>query len=116
MSSSGWLDEFKAEKNAWWITWAIIVVFGIIAMLILASLPPVIPIFYSLPWGQERLMAKSASLIIVAGAALLFGFNTVVARKCMQIDKFLGRMLIWSSVIAVTLLLLSLVNVWLLFL
>lgn len=76
--------------------------FLIQASLILVSwgnLPPEVPIFYSLPWG-EYLASPLALWILPLSAFLTFSFNMWLAEFPLRQNVFLGRTLILSALVA----------------
>lgn len=42
-------------------------------------LPPVVPLWYSLPWGTDQLAAPLWLLVLPLGSALIFGINVVIS-------------------------------------
>lgn len=46
-----------------------------------AKLPPLIPFFNSLPWGQERLGKLELVFLVPAGTLLILILNTYIAKR-----------------------------------
>lgn len=110
-----WWSRHKGERIAWiWTT--IILGLGLpFVWLITKALPPQIPLFYSLPWGEQQLaMTYFMILISVANIALWIA-NTVLASLCFKIDDFLGRSAIWGSIVIAVLVHLALIKIWMVF-
>ena len=75
------------------------------------ALPPEIPWFYSLPWGDGQLIPKNWLLIIVISFGAILVLNTILARVLGKEEELLRRILIWGAVASELLMLLSLVRV-----
>ncbi len=86
----------------------------IILALSFYKLPPEVPLYYSRPYGQERL-ASSLSLWLLPGISLVIqliamrGAGTVLEK-----DKLLAQILVWSGGLVGMMVLVSLVKIiWL---
>lgn len=64
-----------------------------------AKLPPQIPLFYSLPWGEGWLIDKSKLWMILAGFALIWFVNNLLALIVSKQEVLLGAYLAWGSAI-----------------
>lgn len=62
-------------------------------------LPPEVPLFYSRPWGEERLVASEELWIIPTSCGAIFVVNTVLMWLFYPREKDLARILAASSVI-----------------
>lgn len=63
-----------------------------------SGLPPKIPLFYSLPWGQAQLVNKQQFLLLPA-VLLLFGLaNTLIASQLHKLQTVLIRSLLLSLI------------------
>lgn len=70
-------------------------------------LPPKVPLFYSLPWGQDELVNKQQFLLLPAILAGLTFINTLITSQIHPIQTVLKRLLMLSlllinSVILIT--------------
>lgn len=75
------------------------------------NLPPEIPWFYSLPWGEDQLIMKNWLLAVVVSFGGLLLLNTALARILANNEELLRRILVWGGVVMELLLFLSLVRV-----
>ena len=70
----------------------------IIAFLIFfRNLPPEIPWFYSLPWGEEILVNKfifGGGLVVLL---LVIGVNFFIARRYEKSDKVVAKVIEWAT-------------------
>lgn len=67
------------------------------------DLPPRLPLFYSLPWGQSQLVAKEQFFLLPATLTLIILINTVLALNLHSLQYPLRRMLL-SSLVMISLL------------
>jgi hypothetical protein len=75
---------------------------GLVLILVLVlwtRLPARLPLFYSLPWGEDQLASKSWFLILPLICFLLVVFNLRLAASLIKKEVLLARILIWSTVI-----------------
>jgi hypothetical protein len=97
----------KADKIVrWGMTFSFILLLfqaGLLAAFYL-KLPPVIPLFNQLPWGEERLGIKYEFLLPLAITSIFFLFNYVLLRKLYITMPLVSR------IIGVTTLLASLLS------
>lgn len=63
------------------------------------SLPPYIPIFNQLPWGDQRLGQTQAIFIPVIAAVIIFFFNVSLSKFIYRKIPLAARMLIMTSLI-----------------
>ncbi len=59
--------------------------------------PPQVPLWYSKPWGNERLVPPLFLLIPVAVSALIYGMNIFVANKFATDHPMFARVLFLTS-------------------
>lgn len=63
------------------------------------KLPPLIPLYYSHPWGESQL-AGPIFLLLLPGTSFFFTFlNLALAVNFLEKRKFLSIILSWTSVI-----------------
>lgn len=80
------------------------VLFSIFAVLIIAALflvtynrlPPKLPLFYSLPWGQPQLVAKQQLLLLPAILILITLINSLLASQLHPVQVVIKRTLTLS--------------------
>ena len=97
----------KADKIIrWGMIFSLILLFfqaGLLAVFYL-KLPPVVPLYNQLPWGEERLGIKYEFLLPLVITAVFFLFNYVLLRR------LYATMPLVSRIIGVTTLLASLLS------
>lgn len=76
----------------------------IILLLSYRFLPPVVPLFNSLPWGEDRLIKKEIIFILPASIILLILINTYF------IDRFISKRMILSRMLAANVLLFAAIS------
>ena len=74
-------------------------------------LPPEMPWFYSLPWGEEQLISKEGMAIVVGGLGGVIGLDIFFAKRLEGEDEFLAKMLLWGALATAGLVLLSWIKV-----
>jgi hypothetical protein len=67
-------------------------------------LPPKLPLFYSLPWGESQLVNHQQLLIVPASVILITLLNYIISLQLHQSQKFF-KMLLFSSSYLLTLIL-----------
>lgn len=63
------------------------------------KLPPVVPLYYSLPWGEEQLVRPYELFIIPVSFIIMFLANIILSFFIIKKDTFLIQMLLWASCI-----------------
>lgn len=61
------------------------------------DLPPAVPLWYSRPWGLERLAHPLWLLAILGINILFYGLNIILALKCTFDHPMFGRVLFLTS-------------------
>ena|SRR3989344_7569869 len=61
-------------------------------------LPPVVPLYYSLPWGEEQLANIIYLFIIPASAILFFSINLILSFTILKKELVLVQILMWTTV------------------
>jgi len=107
-------ERLMAEK---WLTWpivasAILLLVGIgLTAFKTRSLPPEVPVFYSKPWGEERLAARQFLWILPAISALVIILNTILVSIFAKKIKFLAQVIAISLFVLTVLIILTLVKI-----
>ena len=94
------IKQIPKEKTIFWsiIFYLFLFVGSLIFTIIkFASLPPKIPLFYSKPWGQERLANREFIWLLPAILLLLILINTVLAKI------FAAKILFLAQIVSITL-------------
>lgn len=96
----------------------VMIMLGVVWMLSVAlllifwkKLPPEMPWFYSLPWGEEQLIGKGGMAIVMGGLGGVIGLDIFFAKRLEKEDGFLAKMLLWGALTTATLVLLSWIKV-----
>ncbi len=96
--NNNWLQN---KKNL------VIIYFPLLLSLIIATyiiifgrfLPPKLPLFYSLSWGEKQLANSNQLLVIPASIALITLFNLIVSWQLHNSQSFFKKILLYSSVL-----------------
>lgn len=75
------------------------IILTIIIIFFLGYLPPKLPLFYSLPWGEGQLATHQQFLIIPAIIGLITLLNLVISWQLHPSQSFFKRILFLSSII-----------------
>lgn len=79
-------------------------------------LPPKLPLFYSLPWGDEQLANHQQFLIIPASIALIALLNLIISWQLHPSQVFFKKILLTSSLLNSFILTITFVKIFLIFL
>ncbi len=109
--------EFKQDKFFLWSA-RVSLVFQLGCFLLLiwkwTKLPPLVPLFYSLPWGNEQLAQPLSLLLLVCGISFFFVVNTLGALSIYNHSKYLSHMLLLATTVVTILTTITVVNIlWL---
>lgn len=78
-------------------------------------LPPKLPLFYSLPWGDKQLASLSQLLIVPAIIVLLTLFNLIISWQLHSSQMFFKRILLFSSILVSLILTITFLRILLIF-
>jgi hypothetical protein len=78
-------------------------------------LPPELPIFYSKPWGQERLAGSDAVWIPVVIGLVLLIINGFLSLKVFAKEKFLQKIIAWTNLTTTAMISVTLLKIMRLF-
>ncbi len=90
-----------------------LVIIGLL-LFVWTRLPPLVPLYYSRPWGTEQIGTPLQLALVVGASLFLFFVNTTAAAQLYQHDHFLGRLLFWGACFLVLVLMYSIVSIVLL--
>lgn len=113
------LEDLRADSLIWrgtLLTIAILIISIVYTAFIYHLLPPVIPLFNQLPWGQERLAEKIGIILPVGFTLCAVIVNNVLATTLQKTLPLVGRLLIITSIILTILLMIFLIKTTLLIL
>ena len=105
-------DFWQKKYNRNLVTYTLILIFVQIIVLIFSydDLPPQIPLFYSLPWGQNQLANTSYIFILPISSTVILIINTTLISFLAKI-RFLSISLLVSPLIYSLLTLVSCLNI-----
>lgn len=97
---------FKSDKINLWLSLPPLILSLILGLFIVLSgnlLPPKLPLFYSLPWGDNQLATRWQFLIIPSSIILITLFNLIVSWHLHPSQVFFKKILLFSSLLISTL-------------
>jgi hypothetical protein len=113
------LEDLRADSLIWRGT---IITIGTLLISIVYTafmyhlLPPIIPLFNQLPWGEERLAEKVGIILPVGFTICAVIVNNVLATTLQKTLPLVGRLLVITSIILTILLMIFLLKTTLLIL
>ncbi len=75
----------------------IIIASFIILGVTLRVLPPLVPLYYSLPWGEEQLVRTSQLFILPFTTLLVFIINFLLILFVANKDRFITLLILWGN-------------------
>lgn len=77
----------------------------------LKGLPEEVPLFYSLPWGERRLVGFKFLFLLPFSSFLILVLNHLVAKKLYNDERLLSRMISTVSCVFVLFCLITLIQI-----
>lgn len=112
------LTQAMAELKSYWmfpISNKIVLFCALISLLLLVvkwnSLPMLVPIWYSRPWGNEQLAWKGVLLILPIGSICIHLCNCLIAKVLLQNEKIFIQILFITSLLISLLSFISVFNI-----
>lgn len=102
------------RKFTFWLKFTplvISVILVLVILLFLRFLPPKLPLFYSLPWGEGQLATQKEFLIIPGVITLIALLNFVISSQLHHSQKFFGTVLCITSYVTTFILLITFLKV-----
>jgi len=87
----------------------------LVIFIILPSLPPRLPLFYSLAWGETQLASHQQFLIIPASIILISMLNFTISSQLHPVQNFFKKILNISSLICSLILTITFAKIVLMF-
>ncbi len=103
-----------SQKLAFWINLSPFILSLLLATAILLglqSLPPKLPLFYSLPWGDDQLATHQEFLLIPASITAITLLNSVISWQLHPSQSFFKKILLFSPLVVSLLLTVSFVKI-----
>lgn len=94
------LQLFTKDKFFIWSTGiSLSIEFGLLGFLFFVwpKLPPVVPLYYSLPWGEEQLSPTIGLAGVILGVFVFYLINTLAAFLILNRSKFLAHLLLCAA-------------------
>jgi len=110
------MKKYPGERIAFGLAFFVAVFLVVEAFYLQGRLPSVVPLFYSLPKGEEQLVPSYFLNLLAMGTLIVFGMNLFLADKASAVDHFMGRLFIWASTLLVAMVAITLIKIWLIFL
>lgn len=88
----------KSVKLAGWLCLLFLFFSFSLFIFTLKRLPPEIPLFYSLPWGEEQLAPSIALLLLPLGILLIAFLNSFLIMASLSKYFLAAKILIWITV------------------
>ena len=89
----------KITNSGFWATAVFIVVIFAFILFSYRNLPPFVPIFNQLPWGEERLGGTITIFIPLLTAFIIFSVNLITATLVYKRIPLVSRMLAGTSLL-----------------
>jgi len=80
-------------------------------LLFLKFLPPELPLFYSLPWGEVQLATLKQFLIIPASIILITLLNLILSWQLHPSQSFFKKALLLSSLVTTLILIITFIKI-----
>lgn len=78
---------------------------------LLSKLPPTVPLYYSLPWGEARLVPKLFLFALPTMAMIILIFNLALGRFSQKISPLLPKVLSVTTAVVASMLAVSLLGI-----
>lgn len=101
----------KLGRTSYLIALLLIIVMSGTITLLLTRIPPTIPLYFTLPWGESRLAPKIMLYILPAIAVAFFAINLSLGRISLKLSILLPRVLAVATAVLSAMLLISLLGI-----
>lgn len=98
-------------RTGYWIGLAIILTMLLLISGLLTRIPSVIPLYYTLPWGEARLASKLMLYILPGLSLVFFILNLLVSRALRHLSALLPRVLAVATAIVTAMMMLALLGI-----
>ena len=89
----------------------VVLIISIVLGVLYAKLPPQIPLYYSLPWGDEQLTHPSMLFFLLGGGFVGFWIHVVIGNMLKKVSLLFTHILIIGSAILYLLLIFSVMKI-----
>lgn len=107
-------EKFTSDKAIKTGVAGVVMVLGYLLILVgvfWSKLPPEIPLFYSLPWGEQWLVDKSGLLVLTASMTVLIIIDLIAAYKIYKSEGLLARYLVFGCLTVLILMAINLTKI-----
>lgn len=104
----------NALKYSFFSSTGLFVLFMIVFIFQYGKLPPLVPLFNSLPWGKSRLVPVQIIFLVPTFLIVISGFNLFLTHRLYKRYTILARMLSVNILLAVILALIAYIQIILL--
>ena len=101
----------KLGRSSYLVSLALVLIMFSLITLMLGSLPPSVPLYFTLPWGEARLAPKLMLYILPTITLILIVFNLGLGRLSGKLSPLLPRVLAVSTSIIAGMMLISLLGI-----
>ena len=95
------LGDIRLTREFQWAKRAVIIQFligGVVLMMYWKTIPPSIPLWYSRPWGEDRLASPYFLILPLLSAGLIYFINLTIISKVSKDHPMFARILLLTSV------------------
>ena len=94
-------NKFFSPVSLWALVLNLIVFFTAVTLLLLHrnSLPPTLPLWFSKPWGAERLAPPLALWLLPSIILISLVLNSLVAKILFENQRTLALILVWATLL-----------------
>lgn len=108
--------KHKSNINPWLLfSFGMLLVAGLFVLFLWKRIPPEIPWFYSLPWGENQLMPKTGLPLILGSNILVVFFGNLLSQWTKSKDKIIEQTIMVSLAFICFMLLINMVKVLFIF-
>lgn len=103
-----------SNKLHFWVGSSVIVLSVILTIIIFTvfkSLPPKLPLFYSLPWGDVQLATQEQFLIIPVSISAVAILNLLIAGQLHSSQAFFKKALLTSSLVVTLIFIITFIKI-----
>ncbi|KKU46011.1 MAG: hypothetical protein UX62_C0003G0022 [Microgenomates group bacterium GW2011_GWA2_46_7] len=101
----------KLGRTSYFVGLMIGVIMTILITILISRLPAVVPMYFTLPWGEARLTSRVMLYLLPALALLILMVNLSLGRVASKLSLLLPRVLAVGTAITAGMLLLALVGI-----
>ena len=94
-------NKFMVPVSLWAFVLNLLVFFASITLLLIHrnSLPPTLPLWFSKPWGAERLAQPLALWLLPSIILISLVLNNLIAKFLLKNHKLLALILVWAALL-----------------